>query len=331
MVQVEATGLMLEFSTNPWRKLVAFLQGDFKRCIVIVGGQSDGFFSLNCHQKLQAQMNEQGWTTVQALFTSWYAGYGAATLENDNEDLDMLIHKLIEKGMEDIVLYGHHTGAQDVLFYMQHGQYSSRVTHVIFQGGLRNADKMKDNQADLEKMYKDTAQQMIDSGCGNQLIPYEMHPIPISAFRFLALGGMQGVEDFFNPAQSEEDMAEWIGHLKVPVLIMFCLEDDYKVKHAVKTETLDKIQVCIEADVTTKWLAGACDEHLNFLKGFEDEVVGQISRFLQDEENKKLEREEEQRREQEAESKRGRSIIHAKSGLRRSASQSSISSIGSNR
>ena len=40
--------------------------------------------------------------------------------------------------MEDIVLLGHHTGAQDVLFYMQNGQYAQRVTHVIFQGGLRN-------------------------------------------------------------------------------------------------------------------------------------------------------------------------------------------------
>ena len=40
--------------------------------------------------------------------------------------------------MEEIVLFGHHTGAQDILFYMQNGQYVSKVSHVIFEGGLRN-------------------------------------------------------------------------------------------------------------------------------------------------------------------------------------------------
>lgn len=242
----------------------------------------------------------------------------------------MLIQKLVEKGMEDIVLLGHHTGAQDVLFYMQNGQYAQRVTHVIFQGGLRNPDRGDEVIAEiLDAKGKATAQKMIDEGHGQYIMPTELHPIPISAFRYLALGGMQGVEDFFNPKQTEEEMAEWIGHLKVPVLIMFCLEDRYKVSHSQKTEMLDKIQVCIDADVTTKWFMGGCDEQLNFLSGFEKETVQTIYNFLQAEENKKQERQEELRREQEAETKRGRSIVHQKSGLRRSASQSSISSVGS--
>ena len=44
-------------------------------------------------------------------------------------------------------------------------------------------------------------------------------------------------------------------------------EDRYKVSHSQKTEMLDKIQVCIDADVTTKWFMGGCDEQLNFLSG----------------------------------------------------------------
>ena len=44
-------------------------------------------------------------------------------------------------------------------------------------------------------------------------------------------------------------------------------EADYRVKHSEKMAVLDKIQVCIDADVTTRWLWGGCDEHLNFLSG----------------------------------------------------------------
>eukprot|EP00992_Anisonema_acinus_P014550 TRINITY_DN9342_c0_g1_i1.p1 TRINITY_DN9342_c0_g1~~TRINITY_DN9342_c0_g1_i1.p1 ORF type:complete len:348 (-),score=95.78 TRINITY_DN9342_c0_g1_i1:111-1106(-) len=328
--QTEGTGTLIEFSTNPWNKLVAFLQGDFKRCLVIIGGQADGFFGLTYHTKLTERLNASGWSICQALFTSWYAGYATATLEHDNEDLDMLLQKLMERGVQEFVLLGHHTGAQDVLFYMQNGQFVEKISHVIFQGGLRDPKKWKLDAA-TEALYRETAQRMVEDGRGNQLMPPAMHPIPISAYRFLALGGMQGVQDFFNPAQSEEEMAEWIGHIRIPTLVLFCSEDVYRVTHAEKTELLDKIQTCIDADVTCKWLAGACDEHLNFLKGFEDEVVGYVFGFLADEEHKRFEREEEIRREHEAETKRGRSIVYQKSHLKRSVSQSSISSGGSNK
>jgi|EP00670_Eutreptiella_braarudii_P006996 hypothetical protein len=331
MVQTEGGGLLMEFGSNPWRKLVAFIQGEFKRCIVLVGGQSDGFFALNYHQQLVDELSNKGWTIVQALFTGWYAGYGSATLENDNEDMDLLLEKLLEKGMEEIVLFGHHTGAQDILFYMQNGQYVSKVSHVIFEGGLRNPAKMSEDEASYQKLARERALDMISEGRGSQRMPADMHPVPISANRFVALGGKHGVEDIFNPDQSEEEMAEFIGHLRVPVLIIFCTEADYRVKHSEKMAVLDKIQVCIDADVTTRWLWGGCDEHLNFLSGFEDETVAQISRFLQDEENKRCEREEESRREAEAESKRGRSVVYQNRHLKRSTSTSSISSIGSNR
>lgn len=295
--------------------------------MVLIGGQADGFFSLSYTEPLTQQLVDNGWSVVQAMFTSWYAGYGNATLENDNEDLDALIHYLVTKdGMNEIVLLGFHTGAQDVLFYLQNGQHADKVTHVIFQGGLRDPKRWRDIDPVTQQLYRDAAQRMIEEGRGNQLMPSEMHPLPISAFRFLALGGLQGVEDFFNPTLKEEDMVQIIGHIKVPTMILFCCTDDYRPPHAERTQLLDKIQTCIDADVTCRWLNGSADEHLNFLKGFEQEYISYIFNFLQEEERKKLEKEEETRREIEAEAKRGRSIVFQKAGLKRSISQSSVSS-----
>eukprot|EP01012_Entosiphon_sulcatum_P003538 TRINITY_DN1115_c0_g1_i1.p1 TRINITY_DN1115_c0_g1~~TRINITY_DN1115_c0_g1_i1.p1 ORF type:complete len:330 (+),score=79.36 TRINITY_DN1115_c0_g1_i1:186-1175(+) len=320
-------GKLFVFNTNPWRKLSAFRVGNSRRCLILIGGQADGFFSLSYTEALTQQLVDGGWSVVQAMFTSWYAGYGSATLENDNEDLDQLVHHLVTKdGMTEIALLGYHTGAQDVLFYLQNGQYASKVTHVVFHGGLRDPKRWKDVDPIAQQFYRDAAQRMVDEGRGNQLMPAEMHPLPISAFRFLALGGLQGVEDFFNPTLKEEEMVNIIGHIKVPTLIMFACTDDYRPLHADRTQLLDKIQTCIDADVSCKWLQGAADEHLNFLKGYEQEYTSYIVTFLQDEERKKLEKEEEQRREIEAEAKRGRSIVFQKAGLKRSISQSSVSS-----
>eukprot|EP00995_Heteronema_vittatum_P013634 NODE_985_length_1110_cov_227.787936_g682_i0.p2 GENE.NODE_985_length_1110_cov_227.787936_g682_i0~~NODE_985_length_1110_cov_227.787936_g682_i0.p2 ORF type:complete len:356 (+),score=180.38 NODE_985_length_1110_cov_227.787936_g682_i0:91-1068(+) len=323
---MEAYGTMLEFSDNPWSKLVAFLQGDSQRYFVIIGGQADGFFALNYHSKLVELLKSHDWTVVQALFTSWYAGYKEATLENDKEDLDLLLRKLSERGAKEFVLMGHHTGAQDVLFYMQNGEYADKVSFVIFQGGIRDPVKYKENDASTQGLYTRTATQMVAEGRGNQLLPASMHPIPISAYRFLALGGMQGVQDFFNPLQTDAQMAEWVGHIQVPMLVIFCLDGDYQVSHAERTDLLDKIQTCVDADVTCKWLPGGCDEHLNFLKGFEEETVAAVVSFLSEENHKRGEREDEVRREVEAETKRGRSVVYQKPGIKRSISQSSISS-----
>eukprot|EP01000_Liburna_glaciale_P005627 NODE_5613_length_373_cov_517.768519_g4516_i0.p1 GENE.NODE_5613_length_373_cov_517.768519_g4516_i0~~NODE_5613_length_373_cov_517.768519_g4516_i0.p1 ORF type:complete len:70 (-),score=37.57 NODE_5613_length_373_cov_517.768519_g4516_i0:164-346(-) len=56
------------------------------------------------------------------------------------------------------------------------------------------------------------------------------------------------------------------------------------------------------------------------------EVTRFVVQFLADEEKKKLEKVEELKREQEAESKRGRSVVFQKGGMKRSVTSSSISS-----
>eukprot|EP01006_Ploeotia_vitrea_P054001 TRINITY_DN67836_c7_g6_i1.p1 TRINITY_DN67836_c7_g6~~TRINITY_DN67836_c7_g6_i1.p1 ORF type:complete len:366 (+),score=52.32 TRINITY_DN67836_c7_g6_i1:108-1205(+) len=320
-------GKMFVFNENPWKKLTGFRVGDAPRAVILVGGQQDGFFALNYTEQLTKRMVAEGWSVIQALFGSWYAGYGRAVLENDSEDLDALLRYCVNKfDMTEFALFGFHTGAQDVVFYMQNGDYRSKVSRVILQGGMRNPKEFKEHDPATQEMYRQVAQEMIEMGRGNNLMPEAMHPRPISAFRFLAMECNQGVQDFFNPHLSEDDMAQIVGHIEVPILILFCMDDNFRILHNDKKELEDKIQSAIPGDVSCRWIEGGCDEWLNFLKGFENELTKCVADFIDQEHRKRLEKDEEQRREAEAESKRGRSIVYQKHGLKRSISQSSLSS-----
>jgi hypothetical protein len=321
-------GEFFVFNQNPWRKLTAFKVGEAQsgRCLVVVGGQADGFFSLNYVEPLTVQLVQKGWAVVQAMFSSWYSAYGAATVSNDIEDLDMLLHHLVTKmGFSEIVLLCYQTGVQDLLFYLQDGQLRDKISRVIFQGGMRDPAKIIEDDPHLQKSHRERVEQMVKDGKGSQLVPTHMHPRPISAHRYMALGFKHGVQEVFDARQTEDEMAQVIGHISVPALILFCCEDSYRPNHETRSELFDKIQTSVSADVTTKWIPGACDEQLNFLSGFEETLTRYVVEFLDEEDQKLREKDEESRRAKEADAKRGRSVVFQKAGLKRSISQSSIS------
>eukprot|EP01006_Ploeotia_vitrea_P065698 TRINITY_DN93651_c0_g1_i1.p1 TRINITY_DN93651_c0_g1~~TRINITY_DN93651_c0_g1_i1.p1 ORF type:complete len:337 (+),score=44.15 TRINITY_DN93651_c0_g1_i1:41-1051(+) len=320
-------GDLFVFNDNPWKKLVAFRVGDSPKCAILIGGQQDGFFALNYIDKLTEDLVGQGWCVIQALFGSWYAGYGRAVLENDKEDLDALLRYCMQNfNAEEFALFGFHTGAQDAVFYLQEGQYKDKVSHLILQGGMRNPTEFGDDNTETQEMHRELAQTMVEQGRGNCLMPEAVHPRPISAFRFLAMDMNQGIQDFFNPRLSADEMAQVVGHVEIPTLVLFCMDDNYHLIHDEKMTLFDKVQLAIAGDVSIEYVDGGCDEWLNFLKGSEKRLSDRVVQFLLNEGMKRAEKEEEARKANEAEAKRGRSLVHKKSGLKRSVSQSSLGS-----
>eukprot|EP01062_Namystynia_karyoxenos_P056709 TRINITY_DN47625_c0_g1_i1.p1 TRINITY_DN47625_c0_g1~~TRINITY_DN47625_c0_g1_i1.p1 ORF type:complete len:375 (+),score=140.91 TRINITY_DN47625_c0_g1_i1:95-1126(+) len=321
-------GTMIVFNSNPWRRLTAFRCGDANRAVVIVGGQADGFFSLNYLEPLTVELVNNGWSVVQALFTSWYTAYGQATLENDNEDMDMLMAKLKQSGVTEVCLLGHHTGAQDVLSYVQAGQYAKMVSRVIMQGGVHDPKEKRERDFEHLDELKEEAKRLISEGRGCDMMPEERYPVPISAFRFMSLGGRHGVQDFFAPHQDPEEMAIVVGHIEVPTLLLFCLADKYCPTQHEKEELHDKIQQAMPGDLRCRWIESACDEQLNFLRGFEEEFTYEIISFLVEEDKKASNRAADLQREQEAEERRRRSVVFQAKGMnmKRSPSQVSVTS-----
>eukprot|EP01065_Artemidia_motanka_P034582 TRINITY_DN4215_c0_g3_i2.p1 TRINITY_DN4215_c0_g3~~TRINITY_DN4215_c0_g3_i2.p1 ORF type:complete len:375 (+),score=128.06 TRINITY_DN4215_c0_g3_i2:102-1127(+) len=324
-------GQMIVFNSNPWRRLTAFHCGDAPRAVVIIGGQSDGFFSLNYIESLTIELVKAGWSVVQALFSSWYSAYGQATLENDNEDLDQLLGKLKQMGITEVCLLGFHTGAQDVLSFMQDGHNAKMVSRIILQGGVFDPAVHQENSFSQQtRDLKDKAKSLIFAGRGNEILPEEHVPVSISAFRYMSLGYRHGVQDFFAPWQDVDEMSMVVGHLTLPLLVLFCLSDRYSPTREERAALLDKMQKSTPGFVRAKWLEATCDEQLNFLRGMEEEFTHEIVTFLSVEDRKAADKAADVQREQEAEERRRRSVVfQAKGGgMKRSPSQVSVTSTG---
>ncbi|KAJ9436264.1 UPF0613 protein PB24D3.06c [Diplonema papillatum] len=322
------SGTMLVFNHDPWRRLTAFRVGEHDRAVVVIGGQSDTFFSLNYIDSLtQSLVGSLGYSVVQPMFSSWFSAFGENTLENDNDDLDCLLGKLLEVGVKEVVLFGFNTGVQDILNYIENGDKAWMVKRLVFQGGMRNPEA---DLADIDALHaaKDVASRLVKSGFGNALMPPGLYSGPISPYRYLALGGRRLVKDFFNPNQTVDDMTMVLGHIRVPCLVLFCLVDTYNPSAAEKNAQSDKIQEAIPADTKVVHISASCDENLNFMRGSESLLADEVIQFLAAEDRKEKERRRDKMRGEVAEEKRKRSIVfQAKSGsMKRSPSQVSVSS-----
>ena len=353
------SGTMLDFGHNPWKRLAAFRCGGHDRAMIVVGGQSDTFFSLNYISRLTEELIKNvGCCVVQPLFGSWYSGFGESTLENDFEEFDQLMEKLMETGVSEVILLGYSTGVQDVMYYLSSGRHASLVTRVIFQGGMGNPAQDEPSYEEAQK-YKDEAVRMIRQGRGGHIMPAAAHALPISAFRYMALGGRRGVKDFFNPLQTQADMRLVLRPITVPCLLMFCLTDQYCPSDEARNQIAEKVlhhahvtntrrtqeffccrcppstnlppppptqvQESVTADVQVLWLDAACDENLMFLRGNEDKIADTIAAFLLDEDRKNHEKEADRVRTEMAEDKRKRSIVFQGRGRRSPSHSTAVS------
>ena len=315
------SGRMLIFNKNPWRRLSAFQCGTHKRVLVVIGGQQNTFFSLNYVSELTEEMDRIGYSVVQVMFTSWYSAFGDTTLENDCEDFDNLLQTLEDEGAEEISVLGFNTGVQDVINYFHSGLKSDLIKRVIFQGGLRDP-RLDQVGYEQRQNYKDIATSLISQGLGNCLMPPEVHPGPISAFRFVAVGGRHGVKEFFSESLSVDEMSILLGHITAPCLLILCLSDQYSPSSDSRNDLMNKLNQSLPCDSRIRWIESSCDENLNPLKGFEEELTYEISGFIQQEERKQEDMRNDRLREEAAEERRKRSVVfQAKTSKSRSGSK----------
>jgi hypothetical protein len=88
---------------DPDRRLTAFISrgsaatgGDVEdRAVVFVAGLTDGFMATPYLAQLQARLASGGWSLVQTLLSSSYAGYGHSSLRQDVQELDALVQHLV--------------------------------------------------------------------------------------------------------------------------------------------------------------------------------------------------------------------------------------------
>ncbi|XP_074339220.1 UPF0613 protein PB24D3.06c [Apium graveolens] len=231
------------FKYGPKSIQVAFKTGDYKQQAIFIGGLTDGFLATDYLEPLAVALDKERWSLVQFLLSSSYSGYGLSSLKEDAMELDQLISYFINKeDSEGVVLIGHSTGCQDIVYYMRTNFACSRaVRGAILQAPVSDRE-YKATLPETAAMI-DLASKMISESRGSELMPREANPdSPITAYRYHSLCAYMGDDDLFSSDLSDDQLKQRLGHMSnTPCQVIFSMGDEYVPEYVDKKALVDRL------------------------------------------------------------------------------------------
>ncbi|PSR92685.1 UPF0613 protein like [Actinidia chinensis var. chinensis] len=234
-------GVMFKYGPKPIQ--VAFKTGDYKQQVIFIGGLTDGFLATEYLEPLATALDKEKWSLVQFLLSSSYSGYGLSSLKQDAMELDQLISYLINKeDSEGVVLLGHSTGCQDIVYYLRTNAACSRAVRAAILQAPVSDREYKATLPETAAMI-DLASKMISEGRSSELMPREANPdAPITASRYHSLCAYNGEDDMFSSDLSDDQLKMRLGHMSnTPCQVIFSMGDEYVPEYVDKKALVDRL------------------------------------------------------------------------------------------
>lgn len=215
-------------------KLAAFEGGKVgsERCIVLIGGLTDGLLTIPYSEPLGCWAASRGWCVVHPLLASSYHGYGTSSIDEDASAIRSLVENLRgRRGKRRIFLLGHSTGCQDILRYMERfGDPSGGclVDGIILQGGVSDRDYLFAHDPEgYQKIVNWAAAMTSERETSKVLYPTLVDGVALTARRAHALYSPHGDEDYFSEDLTAIERRKKFRRLHESVCVVFSGEDEY--------------------------------------------------------------------------------------------------------
>lgn len=167
------------------RRLVAFESGGISssdKCLVFIGGLFDGLLSLPYLPALAAGIAEHGYSLVQPFLSTSFTGFGHGSLAGDAVELDRLVEKLQkDRGKRSIILMGHSTGCQIVVWYLSRRKGGNGLVAGILQAPTSDREYMEARSPEEAASLLRWATLHADSD--EAICPFRYDGVPITAYR----------------------------------------------------------------------------------------------------------------------------------------------------
>lgn len=318
------TGRMFLCGADPYRRIPVFLSGQAERCVVVIGGQSDGFFSLNYLGSLIKELSGEGWAVAQVQLASSLAGCPGNHI-SDGQDLDDVMGILLKQhNMKELTLFAFNTGVQIAIEFMEKGRNTELVTRVVLQGVIRDPE---DELFSVETTYKriKRAKELVAEGKGESYAEMaKLYDHPVSAAR-VASGGILSIQEaVYIPAVrgDVETLRSNLNKITVPLLIMCARQTEGSEQNKLKEVEKNAVSVIEQAastkDISVSFFDEVCDERRRMLNTAQGKHTATVVMFLQQQDKNRKDREEAARQNEAEQLRRSRSIL-AKSSLAHTA------------
>jgi len=191
-----------------------------RKYCVYIGGLTDGLLACSYVEALGAALDERGWSLVQPVLSSSYAGFGCSSLQRDADELAQLLRHIAdrEEGDAEFALVGHSTGCQDAVTLLRTAppELRCRVRAAVLQAPVSDRESQtveQDSDGSRGRLLAE-AEAKLAAGEGEALLSQKYYGfVPISASRFASLVGRDGPDDLFSSDFTDERLAAKLGHM----------------------------------------------------------------------------------------------------------------------
>eukprot|EP01134_Creolimax_fragrantissima_P007850 CFRG7850T1 len=273
---MEITGNLFTYGD---RGLVAFespaTDNDVNRLgyMVFLGGLGDGLLAVEYVPDLIDTVGPLGWSVVQPILSSSYTAYGHLSIANDVRDIDDLLTTLFDRhkcqcgSAPKFILLGHSTGCQDIISFLRSGRNTSHISKAILQAPVSDREYI----STLENASRclTIAKSMVAEGKALEFMPRDSWDIPITAERYASLAGRMTPDDMFSSDLTDEELTNIFGHVTIPTLWVFGLDDEYVPAFVDKVKMGERIE----------WSMPCSNSVLFFVQGGNHALEGKSSTF----------------------------------------------------
>ena len=219
-----------------------------KKCILL-GGLSDGLLPVPYTSLLEEACHKHNWSLVQPVLSSSYLGFGNGSLDRDVQELEELIHYLSDyRDGTEFAIVGHSTGCQDAICFLETAAEPVRekVKLVALQAPVSDREGSELEEGFFDKLQR--AQELVDGGKGQEMLPRSFHWAPLTAQRFVDLHAKGGADDYFSSDYTDTELDARLGHVTnkpqhddLKVLVAFSGSDQYVPEHVDKFQLTNRM------------------------------------------------------------------------------------------
>jgi len=168
-------------------------------------------------QKLDAR-NKKGYRSVRA-------GGAHEVFTECKDDLQGAVNFMKRRGVKEIILVGHSTGCQKIVYYLANSKVKIKGA-VLLCPMSDYAGAVQEYGVRKLKAVEKQARQLVKSRKRHQLLPLDLWPGYEDAQRFLSLYTPQSKENIFPYDDSTKPVA--LKKIKYPLLVVLAGKDEYR-------------------------------------------------------------------------------------------------------
>ena len=193
---------------------------------VLIPGLTDGMMTLSYTHSLNGRLISAGYSLVQVHISSSFNQFGVHTLDTDVQELTEVVRHLVDHlKFKKILLMGHSTGCQDILYFLRHSSLARCVDAIILQGAISDRDDISADET--AQALIDEAKLLDEVGRSDSLLQGMHCGAPITAKRYLSLAGRLTPDDMFSNDLTSDELVPILAPVKVPVLLCYSEQDEY--------------------------------------------------------------------------------------------------------